>query len=144
MVTAMVVTPLLLVMFLLGHATELHKMPFEMLINAVLAVFMVSAGGVIIHTAIKPAHSYQDLLGSVNKPGPHQDLLKSVNKLGSHLLESVNKPGPHQDLLESVNKLGSFYYDSIKGKAAGSFAIINSIIYGVDTFFAKQSIGIVE
>ncbi|XP_050739374.1 uncharacterized protein LOC127009894 isoform X3 [Eriocheir sinensis] len=97
MVMAMVVTPLLLVTYLLGHATEMHKMPFEMLINAVLAVFMVSAGGVIIHTAIK--------LGDID-----------------------------QDL-----HVTNFKAASSGGKAAGSLAIINGVIYGMDTFFAKQS-----
>ncbi|XP_050739372.1 uncharacterized protein LOC127009894 isoform X1 [Eriocheir sinensis] len=96
MVMAMVVTPLLLVTYLLGHATEMHKMPFEMLFNAVLAVFMVSAGVVITDTSFKLNERDQDIDMSV------------------------------------------FSKAADAGKTAGSFAVINGVIYGLDTFVAKQ------
>ncbi|KAG0719292.1 hypothetical protein GWK47_007312 [Chionoecetes opilio] len=89
LVLALVVSCLLLATYLMGSAKDLQKTPFELMMNAVLAVLMMSAGAVTINTGIEFQHA------------PFK-----------------NNPA------DAIN-------------AAGSLAIINSVFYGIDTYFAK-------
>ncbi|KAG0719293.1 hypothetical protein GWK47_007315 [Chionoecetes opilio] len=88
LVTGAVVSCLLLATYLTGSAREIQKTPFEVMVNAVLAVLMVSAGTVTIYNAFKYA-------------------------LSSEAADAA--------------------------KTAGTFAIINSVFYGLDTYFASQN-----